>query len=167
MCGRFVGFRNIEQLKQYFPIDEAVGSDAVANYNVAPTQQILAIARHDGRNILERYHWGLVPFWAKDRSIGYKMINARVETVAAKPSFRRRSRSGAASSWQMAFTSGRERRAAGSRCTSPCPKKSPSPLPVYGRSGTTRKKRGKPTGRAPSSHGPPKATYSNCTTACR
>ena len=40
MCGRFVGFRNIEQLKQYFPIDEAVGSDEVANYNVAPTQQM-------------------------------------------------------------------------------------------------------------------------------
>ena len=88
MCGRFVGFRNIEQLKQYFSIDEAVGCDTVANYNVAPTQQILAIARHDGRNILDRYHWGLVPFWARDRSIGYKMINARVETVAAKPSFR-------------------------------------------------------------------------------
>ena len=88
MCGRFVGFRNFEQLKQYFPIDETIGGEAVANYNVAPTQEILAIARHDGRNILDRYHWGLVPFWAKDKSIGYKMINARVETVASKPSFR-------------------------------------------------------------------------------
>ena len=88
MCGRFVGFRNFEQLKPYFPIDETIGGEAVANYNVAPTQQILATARHDGRNILDRYHWGLVPFWAKDKSIGYKMINARVETVASKPSFR-------------------------------------------------------------------------------
>jgi len=88
MCGRFVGFRNFEQLKHYFPIDETVGGEAVANYNVAPTQQILAIARHDGRNILDRYYWGLVPFWAKDKTIGYKMINARVETVASKPSFR-------------------------------------------------------------------------------
>jgi putative SOS response-associated peptidase YedK len=87
MCGRFVGFRNLEQLKQYFPID-AAKCEAVANYNVAPTQQILAIARLDGSNVLDKYHWGLVPFWAKDTAIGYKMINARVETVASKPSFR-------------------------------------------------------------------------------
>lgn len=87
MCGRFVGFRNFEQLKQYFPIDEAK-CEAVVNYNVAPTQQILAIARLDGSNVLDKYHWGLVPFWAKDTTIGYKMINARSETIATKPSFR-------------------------------------------------------------------------------
>lgn len=87
MCGRFVGFRNFEQLKQYFPIDEAK-CEAVENYNVAPTQQILAIARLDGSNVLDKYHWGLVPFWAKDTTIGYKMINARSETIATKPSFR-------------------------------------------------------------------------------
>jgi putative SOS response-associated peptidase YedK len=87
MCGRFVGFRQLEQLKQYFPIDEA-SSEAMANYNVAPTQQVLAIARLDGNNVLGKYHWGLVPFWAKDTAIGYKMINARAETVATKPSFR-------------------------------------------------------------------------------
>jgi len=87
MCGRFVGFRNVEQLKQHFPIQE-VKCETVANYNVAPTQQVLAIARVDGSNVLDKYHWGLVPFWAKDTSIGYKMINARSETVAKKPSFR-------------------------------------------------------------------------------
>jgi putative SOS response-associated peptidase YedK len=87
MCGRFVGFRKLEELKQYFPIDVA-RVDAVANYNVAPTQQILAIASLEGANVLDRYHWGLVPFWAKDTAIGTKMINARVETVASKPSFR-------------------------------------------------------------------------------
>jgi len=43
MCGRFVGFRNFEQLKQYFPIDETVGGEAVANYNVAPTQAVQAV----------------------------------------------------------------------------------------------------------------------------
>jgi putative SOS response-associated peptidase YedK len=87
MCGRFVGFRNLEELKAHFPID-AANCDAAANYNVAPTQEVLAIARMDGANILDKYHWGLVPFWAKDTTIGYKMINARSESVATKPSFR-------------------------------------------------------------------------------
>lgn len=87
MCGRFVGFRKLEELKQYFPIDQS-NCEATVNYNVAPTQEILAIARLDGANVLDKYHWGLVPFWAKDTAISYKMINARSETVASKPSFR-------------------------------------------------------------------------------
>ena len=87
MCGRFVGFRNVEQLKQYFPID-AVKCEVTENYNVAPSQKVLAIARIDGTNVLDQYHWGLVPHWAKDTSIGYKMINARSETIDTKQSFR-------------------------------------------------------------------------------
>ena len=87
MCGRFVGFRNVEQLKQYFPIDISK-SETSANYNVAPSQKILALARIDGANVLDQFHWGLVPHWAKDTTIGYKMINARSETVDTKPSFR-------------------------------------------------------------------------------
>jgi len=87
MCGRFVGFTNVEQLKEYFPIDK-VNCKSVANYNVAPSQQILAIANMNGLNVLEKFHWGLVPHWAKDTSIGNKMINARSETIAEKPSFR-------------------------------------------------------------------------------
>lgn len=87
MCGRFVGFRKLEALKGYFPID-AANCEATASFNVAPSQQILAIARVDGANVLDKYHWGLVPFWAKDTAMGNKMINARSETVAAKPSFR-------------------------------------------------------------------------------
>ena len=87
MCGRFVGFSTLETLQEHFPIDVA-DVQVSANYNVAPTQEILAIARHDGENHLSRYHWGLVPFWAKDVSIGSKLINARSETVSTKPSFR-------------------------------------------------------------------------------
>jgi putative SOS response-associated peptidase YedK len=87
MCGRFVGFRNVEQLKRYFPI-EVVKCETVANYNVAPMQQILAISKVDGLNVLDKYHWGLVPFWAKDTRVGSRMINARSETLAEKPSFR-------------------------------------------------------------------------------
>ncbi len=87
MCGRFVGFRRYEELIEHFPID-VFNVEVVSNYNVAPTQEILAITRHDEQNHLEKLYWGLVPFWAKDRTIGNRMINARSETVASKPSFR-------------------------------------------------------------------------------
>jgi putative SOS response-associated peptidase YedK len=87
MCGRFVGFRNLEHLKEFFPIDKAA-CEVTVNYNVAPTQKILAIVKRGGENWLDKFHWGFVPFWAKDISIGNKMINARAETVATKPSFR-------------------------------------------------------------------------------
>ncbi len=62
--------------------------DVTPNYNVAPTQHVLVITRHAENNHLEQYHWGLVPFWAKDKRIGNRMINARSETVETKPSFR-------------------------------------------------------------------------------
>ena len=89
MCGRFVGFRKMEELERYFPIDkDETDSAGVANYNIAPTQEVLAVAQLNELKILGKYHWGLVPFWAKDKTIGYKMINARVETVATKPSFK-------------------------------------------------------------------------------
>jgi putative SOS response-associated peptidase YedK len=87
MCGRFVGFRSLEELKEFFPIDSAA-CEVVVNYNVAPSQEVLVIVKHAGENRLDRFHWGLVPFWAKDISIGSKMINARSESVAEKPSFR-------------------------------------------------------------------------------
>lgn len=87
MCGRFVGFRKLEELIKHFPIDVATVR-VTPCYNVTPSREILVIARHEGKNHLENYHWGLVPFWAKDTSSGSRMINARSETVATKPSFR-------------------------------------------------------------------------------
>ena len=87
MCGRFVGFRPLKDLMNYFPIDVA-NVEITENFNVAPTQEILAITRHDNKNHLEKLHWGFVPFWAKDTTVGSRMINARSETVATKPSFR-------------------------------------------------------------------------------
>lgn len=59
MCGRFVGFRGLEELIEHFAI-EVSNVEVVSNYNVAPTQKILAIVRHDEQNHLEKYHWGLV-----------------------------------------------------------------------------------------------------------
>jgi len=87
MCGRFVSFRKAEELVQYFPIDETA-CDVIASYNIAPLQEIPVITQRDGRNILDRFHWGLVPAWAKDKSIGNSLINARSETLSTKPSFK-------------------------------------------------------------------------------
>jgi len=87
MCGRYALYSNIEQIKSQFPIDRGESEDS-PNYNVAPTQEVLAVIHQEGLNILGKLHWGLVPFWAKETKIGSKMINARQETVAAKPAFR-------------------------------------------------------------------------------
>jgi putative SOS response-associated peptidase YedK len=87
MCGRFVQYNLLQVLVQRFHIDTVWG-EIIPNYNIAPTQEVLTIVRHDNENKLEKLHWGFVPFWAKDISIGARMINARVETVAEKPSFR-------------------------------------------------------------------------------
>ncbi len=87
MCGRFVGYRKLEELKEFFPIDRSA-CEVAANYNVAPSQEVLAVFNHEGKNWLDKFHWGLVPFWAKDPGIGNRMINARSETVADKPAFK-------------------------------------------------------------------------------
>lgn len=87
MCGRFVGFRTLAELETYFPIDRT-DCAVVANFNVAPAQKVLAIVSREGVNVLEKLHWGLVPFWARDPAIGGRLINARSETAAQKPSFR-------------------------------------------------------------------------------
>jgi len=87
MCGRYALYRDIEQLKTRFPIDR-VESETTPSYNVAPNQKVSVIIYREESNILNKMHWGLVPFWAKDTKIGSKMINARLETVATKPAFR-------------------------------------------------------------------------------
>ena len=87
MCGRFVGYCTLDELKKIFPIDRSA-CEVTANYNVAPSQEILAIFKHQRQNWLDKFHWGLVPSWAKDLTIGNRMINARAETVAEKPSFK-------------------------------------------------------------------------------
>jgi putative SOS response-associated peptidase YedK len=57
MCGRFVEFMKMEALRPYFPIDQA-NCEATSNGNLAPGREILAIARPDGANALDQYHWG-------------------------------------------------------------------------------------------------------------
>lgn len=56
-------------------------------YNVAPSMTVPVVRSIDGGRVMSGMHWGLIPFWAKDKKIAYKTINARAETVAIKPAF--------------------------------------------------------------------------------
>jgi len=88
MCGRFTQKADKENIKKEFKIDSFQDTLLTPRYNIAPTQQIAAVRLLEGANELSMLKWGLVPSWAKDDSIGSKMINARAETLAEKPSFR-------------------------------------------------------------------------------
>ena len=89
MCGRFTLFEPDKILSKEFgaPISFVLSP----RYNIAPSQSILAVRPSMKRKGREAalLHWGLVPHWAKDPSIGNRLINARSETVAEKPAFRR------------------------------------------------------------------------------
>ena len=86
MCGRFCLTVNPEELEEIF--EEFTFPDRFApRFNIAPTQPILAIP-NDGKNKADFFLWGLIPSWSKDPSIANKLINARGETIAEKPSFR-------------------------------------------------------------------------------
>ncbi|MDP9474197.1 MAG: SOS response-associated peptidase [Actinomycetota bacterium] len=88
MCGRYTLKTPIDVLAEHFGLREHPPS-LTPSYNIAPTQHVAAVVEEDGGGRrLETFRWGLVPSWAKDPSIGNKMINARAETVAEKPSFR-------------------------------------------------------------------------------
>jgi putative SOS response-associated peptidase YedK len=93
MCGRFVSTAGPDRIAAYFDAvlpTEAVAESLGENFNVAPTQDIYAVVGEgEGGARVDAFHWGLVPSWAKDRKIGSKMINARGETVAQKPAFKR------------------------------------------------------------------------------
>ena len=86
MCGRYSLISDLQELAQQFEFD-GTGFEHSPRYNVAPTQQVLTVTKRDDRQA-EYMRWGLIPSWAKDPSIGNRMINARCETVAQKPSFR-------------------------------------------------------------------------------
>ena len=88
MCGRFTLSTPPETLAQLFDLPEV--PTLKAHYNIAPTESIAAVRQpdRDGARQLAHLHWGLIPFWAKDRSSSARMINARAETVATSPAFR-------------------------------------------------------------------------------
>lgn len=90
MCGRFALYAPVQDLVARFAIDEVTVDEVRPRWNIAPSQQILAIAMAtDGETRrLGTMRWGLVPSWAKDPSVGNRMINARAETLATRPSYR-------------------------------------------------------------------------------
>ena len=89
MCGRYTLSTPVEKLAGEFDISGPL-PDLPPSYNVAPSQEVAAIvAGGGGERRLELLRWGLIPAWADDSSIGSRMINARSETAAEKPSFRK------------------------------------------------------------------------------
>lgn len=93
MCGRFAASADVDQLIEFFEIDQVVGELPPRSYNIAPTDPIVAVLerqRPEGpTRVLTTVRWGLVPSWASDSSGAARLINARVETLSVKPSFRR------------------------------------------------------------------------------
>jgi putative SOS response-associated peptidase YedK len=110
MCGRYASARKrIELLEEFSVQRDQVAEPLKPDYNVAPTKPVYTVVDRAGRSAGEEaasadggggstgaperelrvMRWGLVPFWAKDVKIGSRMINARAETVAEKPAFRR------------------------------------------------------------------------------
>jgi Uncharacterized conserved protein len=86
MCGRYALTIDPGELQSAFP--EFIFPEQVApRYNIAPSQPILVLP-NDGTNKADYFVWGLIPSWAKDPSIGNRMINARAETLSEKPAFR-------------------------------------------------------------------------------
>jgi putative SOS response-associated peptidase YedK len=86
MCGRFSIATPWQELKKRFDAEIPEGFYK-PRYNAAPGQDMLAIPEETPHRA-DFFHWGLIPHWAKDPKIGNRMINARAETVAEKPSFR-------------------------------------------------------------------------------
>lgn len=87
MCGRFVATNSPTALAEVFET-EPPEVELPARYNVAPTTEVYGVVgNEDGGRRLEVFRWGLVPSWAKDPSIGSRLINARAETLGEKPSF--------------------------------------------------------------------------------
>ena len=89
LCGRFTLSADFNEIMDRFAIESAVSEELYsASYNIAPSQPVLSVINDGKRNRLGYLQWGLIPSWAKDEKIGFKLINARAETLAEKPSFR-------------------------------------------------------------------------------
>jgi putative SOS response-associated peptidase YedK len=88
MCGRFSLSCSAEQIAEIFQLSEI--PELTPRYNIAPTQLIATVSQNykSENRQLNWMRWGLIPSWAKDKKMGAKLINARVETVTEKPSFR-------------------------------------------------------------------------------
>jgi putative SOS response-associated peptidase YedK len=89
MCGRYASARSVDDIAAAFGIqDDDVDVPPAADWNIAPTKQVAIIVERERRRVLTSARWGLVPSWAADPTIGSRLINARLETIAEKPAFR-------------------------------------------------------------------------------
>jgi len=89
MCGRYTHLLTWSQVVTLYQLTSGLEAPAEfrPRYNIAPTQMAPVVRMKNGQRELAMLRWGLIPAWAKDRSIGNKMINARAEGVAEKPAF--------------------------------------------------------------------------------
>lgn len=91
MCGRSSLTKTEKELEERFRAtfysDELERYNPLPNFNVAPTHMHPVITQEEPK-VIHLYRWGLIPYWAKDIKIGYKLINARIESIEEKPSFR-------------------------------------------------------------------------------
>ena len=86
MCGRFTLTDEIINLQAAFQFENL--EETIPRYNISPGQNILTVVSNKTSRLGKNMKWGLVPNWAGDEKIGYKMINARAETIDSKPSFK-------------------------------------------------------------------------------
>lgn len=86
MCGRYSLVTSLDVVHAELPFVEPF-EDLRVRYNIAPTQRAYVVT-NEMPSQLQSFQWGLVPHWSKDGKSGYKMINARMEDIASKPSFR-------------------------------------------------------------------------------
>ncbi len=87
MCGRYALTQD-EYDPELLDLLKGLRVPPKPRYNIAPSQQVLVLMEDDQGRRIEEYRWGLVPFWAKDVTVGYKLINARSETLSESPAFR-------------------------------------------------------------------------------
>ncbi len=89
MCGRYTQHQSTDQIVIRFEVDSVL-HETTPRYNIAPTQRapVVLQARVGSGRVLDAFKWGLIPSWAKDPTIGNRLLNARAETAAEKPSFR-------------------------------------------------------------------------------
>ncbi|HOP64404.1 MAG TPA: SOS response-associated peptidase [Spirochaetota bacterium] len=88
MCGRFAQAIPLGKMKMVNLFDE-IDSDYIENFNVAPSHYVSVVSIKEGKRVLSRKKWGLVPSWSRDDKMGSRLINARGETLKDKPSFRK------------------------------------------------------------------------------
>ena len=90
MCGRYVNTKKIDEIEKKFNIDRQENIELSINpsYNISPTQYSPVIVQNSTKRIIKNMHWGLIPSWSKDKKFSLNLINARLETIKEKPSFK-------------------------------------------------------------------------------